>query len=355
MRNIFIHIHIPKCGGTTVRDFLKRNFKSDLGTTTGILNDYQYNSKQVQRILELHPNLRCLTGHKLSMDLPKSSKLMNINTFSIIRDPVDRFLSHYFFHRNHTTFVPEAKDMDLDEYTDWALKKENQLMYINGQTRFLNGGKLNEIERAVSNSELQLFPLDKLDDALFTLTCDYPETFTEKSFITKNISIKDKVIPQDYRDLVEPYVQDDLRLCEIALNTPLKSIPESNKLSDINNNLSKKDWPACYLKLKWSSLKKLDKVYLFGAGKHTKWLLHIIDKLTGPKILAIIDEIPQSNVIDGIQVIQPNKVSFDETNVIIPSTDCNFHQFKNKIKSFYSNELQIINLYENAPIGPYPK
>ena len=222
MRRIFVHLHIPKCGGSTVADFLLRNFGPDLGNTNSILNDYQYDNAQVAKILDHFPNLRCLTGHKLSLDLPFARQDLDIQAFTWIRDPIDRFISHYFFHRNHTKLVPEATTMNLLEYAEWALKFQNQKMYINGQTRFLSGGSLETIRSKVKDGKLLLFPLSKLKGSLYTLSNRFSESFSDISIKNKNISKKDQALPADFRKLVLPYVEEDMSLLELPTQTPLK-------------------------------------------------------------------------------------------------------------------------------------
>jgi len=223
MRQIFIHLHIPKCGGSTVVDLLSRNFGPDLGYTNSILNDYQYDADQVARIIDHFPHLKCLTGHKLSLNLPFYRKDLDIQAFTWIRDPVDRFVSHYFYHRNHTTFVPEAKTMDLLEYTEWALKYENQKMYINGQTRFLSGGSVETIRSMVKDGNLLLFPLSKLQESFYTLAHKFPKTFVDLRIKSKNVSKKDQVLLDNFRDLILPYVEEDMYLLELSRQTTLEN------------------------------------------------------------------------------------------------------------------------------------
>ena len=222
MRQVFVHLHIPKCGGTAVVEVLSRNFRGALGNTNGILNDYQYDADQVARIIQHYPHLRCLTGHKLSLDLPFDREGLDIQAFTFIRDPVDRFVSHYFYHRNHTNFVPEAKSMDLLEYTDWALRQGNQKMYIDGQTRFLSGGSLDKIRSAVTSGKLLLFPLAKIQESFHTLAHKFPDAFTDVTTAQENVSRKDQALPAGFRERVLPYVQDDLLLLELAGRTRLE-------------------------------------------------------------------------------------------------------------------------------------
>ena len=193
-----------------------------MGSTNSILNDYQYDKDQIARIIDQYPHVRCLTGHKISLDLPFNRDHLKIQAFTWVRDPIDRFVSHYFFHRNHTTMVPQAKAMDLNEYTEWALKEQNQPMYINGQTKFLSGGDLEKIQRVVARGQLLIFPLKKLQESFFVLGHMFPDVFKDLKVRTKNVSEKDQVIPENFKERILPYVADDIQLLELAKKTPLK-------------------------------------------------------------------------------------------------------------------------------------
>ena len=52
MRDIWIHIHIPKCGGISIADLLMKKFESGFISTNSILNDYQYDKTQILKIIK---------------------------------------------------------------------------------------------------------------------------------------------------------------------------------------------------------------------------------------------------------------------------------------------------------------
>ena len=112
--------------------------------------------------------------------------------------------------------------MNLLEYTEWALKYENQRMYINGQTRFLSGGSMKVIRSMVNEEKLLLFPLSKLQKSFYTLAHRYPDTFTESIRKNRNVSKKYQAVPSGFREMVLPYVEEDMCLLELSKQTKLK-------------------------------------------------------------------------------------------------------------------------------------
>ncbi|MEZ5003153.1 MAG: sulfotransferase family 2 domain-containing protein [Chitinophagales bacterium] len=237
MRTVYIHLHIPKCGGSTVLDLLKRNFRQSLMTTNSILNNYHYSANQISQIIDNYPRLRCLTGHKISLDLPFEREDLQLICFTWIRNPIDRFISHYFYHRNHTENVPQAKSMDLKEYIQWALVDGNQKAYINGQVNLLTKGGLEHIKSLVQNGNLHVFPLDSMQESMYFLSALYPNDFKEIDVVIKNVSEKYEFDYDEIYDLVLPFVQDDMYLLELAnktLNNVVK--PVTNQLESTSKS-----------------------------------------------------------------------------------------------------------------------
>ncbi len=232
-RRVFVHLHIPKCGGSSVKSILELNFGPSLYDTNGVLNDYQYSSEQVCKIIYHHPNLRCLTGHKLSIALPFGHEDLDIRAFAWIRDPVDRFVSHYFYHRNHTNLVPEAKRLNIQDYVEWALVDGHQKMYVNGQTRFLAGSvddeALEKIATLTRDGALLLFPLSAFRESLRRLASDFPSDFRYTRAATRNRSRKDQVVSPELRKLIGEYVGKDQGLLELAKRTHLGAREESDR------------------------------------------------------------------------------------------------------------------------------
>ena len=217
-RKIFIHLHIPKCGGTSILKYLRNCFGSCLSITNNSTGtDFQYSSDHVQKILQSNAKLRCLSGHSLSLDLPFYDDNFNTTAITWIRNPIDRFISHYFYHRNHTNLVPQAKKLDMDNYITWALDEGQVQSYINGQCRFLSRDRdIDKIVQACKNKNLFLFPLDNTDTSFNILNTLWSDTFKKIKPQHINVSKKDQSVTQEQRERIQQHVKKDEKLLEIA-------------------------------------------------------------------------------------------------------------------------------------------
>ena len=101
----FIFYHIEKCGGTSMRrtlyDYFMYLYKTNQIFDPELSNDYniQFNKKNIEIIKKDnhfdYNNLKVIVGHTRVYDLPS----LFINTplkITILRDPVDRIISHYY-------------------------------------------------------------------------------------------------------------------------------------------------------------------------------------------------------------------------------------------------------------------
>ena len=119
---------------------------------------------------------------------------------------------------------------------------------------------------------------------------------------------------------------------------------------------------SAYVRAKWNFYALANKngtplrIAIFGAGKHTEWLLNTVyDEKYQPTITAIIDERPIGRTISGAQVITPCSFNTTGSDAILVSTDTYVKKMTQRCKELFGNEIPIINLYDGLPPGPYPK
>ncbi|WP_194287338.1 sulfotransferase family 2 domain-containing protein [Gracilibacillus oryzae] len=124
-------LHIPKCGGKTL-----------------------------WKILQSQPQT-FLVWHNRMFEVPKQP----ITFFTMLRDPVDRVISTYYYIRRYEADPLHSivKNMELDEFVSYMYKERYNPLYkksinihyrtVNLATRYLTGGKPNKRKKALKNLE----------------------------------------------------------------------------------------------------------------------------------------------------------------------------------------------------------
>ena len=116
MNNLLINLHIPKTGGTTLRDIIYRQYPINNIITTPTLNE----SKSIINNLSLNKlkQLDIIQGH-LQYGIHENLN-RNIKYITIIRDPVKRVLSTYYYilnqENNPHNLSTDNKQMTIYDY-----------------------------------------------------------------------------------------------------------------------------------------------------------------------------------------------------------------------------------------------
>ncbi len=222
-RDFYVFIHIPKCGGSTFNTILRNLFGVGYAAEYGILNNYQYNASQVKQIIDWYPDLKCLASHRLSLDLPFDHKDTSVTAITFVRDPIERFVSHYFYHRYNTEIFPQTKTLDIDAYTQYLLRSPQEGMHIRSQTGFLSGSAdqrgIDLIRERVQSKQVLCFPLSRFDEACVTLERMFPGDFFNCAYAHReNVSTKDQEVTDGTltRILKLDFVEVDLQLVDLA-------------------------------------------------------------------------------------------------------------------------------------------
>ena len=87
--------HIEKCAGTSWIYSLRRNFQVDHFDV--IPNDKKsmiLSRKDLNEIRILNPNIKSISGHSIKV-YSQISQVPNIYYYTILRNPIDRYLSDY--------------------------------------------------------------------------------------------------------------------------------------------------------------------------------------------------------------------------------------------------------------------
>ena len=75
--------------------------------------------------------MTCLADHKASTNLPYLMQNTDVYGITTFRNPIERFLSGYFYNRNSSyNYVPQSKLMNLDEYIEYrSINKQDFFFY----------------------------------------------------------------------------------------------------------------------------------------------------------------------------------------------------------------------------------
>ncbi|SEQ18305.1 sulfotransferase family 2 domain-containing protein [Neolewinella agarilytica] len=124
--------HLPKCAGTTINSYLKKFYPYRL------TYHIKSNKKEdyVQNFLNLdsskQKSYKFIYGHRANQLIPFTDE--NKIVVTVMREPVDRIVSHYYYvkrnskHQFHQEIM--GKDVSLEEYCSTNLGKELNNWYV---------------------------------------------------------------------------------------------------------------------------------------------------------------------------------------------------------------------------------
>jgi len=220
LRHCWLHVHVPKAGGSTLRQLMNRNFGEGYYNSKSLLETKQYDKHDVGEIVRCHPWVKCMSDHKLSLDLPYENEHAQVFALSYVRDPVERFISRYFFHRHFEEVNCLAQRMSFREFASAELIDQMVHPQTNSQIYFLNGGKsfddLTIIKKALDSGQAFLFPIERFDESCICLERLFPTFFTDMSYVRANVSKKDAEISEEDRQLVYRYLKLDDPIIALA-------------------------------------------------------------------------------------------------------------------------------------------
>jgi Sulfotransferase family len=231
-RQFFAYVHVPKTAGTSFIKALGRNFPRDQFIYEPwylqIAED-RLDARRFDLLLKLHPTLRAYCSHKISLNLPFDVSDRNIVAIAHVRDPIERFVSSYFFERTEPfEFIPAVKTTTLSQFIDLVASGNlkfpvesvrattlcSQALYLTGLT---DQPAMQRIESLLEAKRLILIPTDRFDDGCLLLERLFPNDFKDCSLATRyNVSQRNEAVTQADRDKLKRLVAGDLALCELA-------------------------------------------------------------------------------------------------------------------------------------------
>ncbi len=97
------------------------------------------------------------------------------------------------------------------------------------------------------------------------------------------------------------------------------------------------------------------RICLFGAGRHTRWLLEVIADLPYPVIDCIADDRPVIETMAGYPVRHPSEIPAESIDLVLISSDSFEAQLAARARAVWGDAVEIVRLYQDLPEGPYDK
>lgn len=250
-RSVVFHVHVRKCGGSTFyQQILQRNFGRGFYRDASLIDDI-YGIDQVNQILSHCPWLTAYSSHKITLDLPYDDPHVRIVAAAFVRDPVDRFLSQYFYLKHHPKgWDAAAQRFDLPAYIDHIeqrpdlqrLRQASQLQHLTGERGSVG---LERLESYLPQRHLHLIPVSQFDAGCVFLERMYPALMKDCSYAaTSNRSIMDEVPSEDDRARIERLIDAaDHQLLAIA-NRRFQESLESHGLDSATMQTTLQDFKA---------------------------------------------------------------------------------------------------------------
>ena len=249
-KDLFIHLHIPKTGGTTLRDIIQRQYRAEKILMIPKLKESENIIKEISA--SNINQLKLIQGHLkygIHNHFHRRAKY-----FAIIRDPINRVLSTYYYVLSQKN-NPQNLSTSNNQMTiyDFVQSGVNPFL-INGQTQLISG-KTGDIDNPIIESE-ELFSLAKENIENDFLFLGITEMFDETILILKNMlgwhmpyySIANRTKKKPNYDAVNPTIisfikehnQLDIKLYNITKTSLLNRIAEENDLFQDRINKFKK-------------------------------------------------------------------------------------------------------------------
>jgi len=210
-KTIYAHVHIPKTAGTTLIHLLRRNFFSrcmDVRPFSTSANGI-FGPDDLKISRRINPALQCITGHSVRAYADLESCIPDIRYFTILRDPVKRFISAYLY----LTDVMK-QDLTFEKH----LKSEGKR---NLQTRWIAGvADINAAKSLLDEKFFLVGRTDKLNEFILLLADQLKEREFDPVYRSKNLAENrggDKVshartLEEQYGDVIRENNSMDVEL-----------------------------------------------------------------------------------------------------------------------------------------------
>jgi hypothetical protein len=95
---------------------------------------------------------------------------------------------------------------------------------------------------------------------------------------------------------------------------------------------------------------------LYGAGKHTEWLMNNVLEGTGHYPSVIFDDFPAEKNFFAVPLDRPENITKHNIGIIVISNDYSHYQMYFKLKKLLkASDIEIVDPYQELPGVPFEK
>ena len=258
--NIF-YLHIPKCGGTSLNNALQKcYFNWSLSDTNNIVNldapasweaieksknlglkpdtvdDYQV-MKFREELLLYHMSqrhIRFISGHFPFSSQAHDSFSSQYAFITILRNPVDRWISSYFYNRNRQNYQYRKIEMSIEEYleSDYGCSQGYEyakfLAGVEEEGKYMTTQSINRAKENIHKFRLIGF----LED-MKTFSIEFENIFGRKlniGFLNQKSTSENsdlQIVLEKFQDKIKNICQPDIEIYEYAVNNFKKVIKKN--------------------------------------------------------------------------------------------------------------------------------
>lgn len=135
---VILHIHVPKCGGTAFRNFLKDHYGSAHHSLYPSAKGFIYTEKELVRSLA-DRNIRSISTH-LVRTFPERLAERDLLYITFLRNPIDQFISYITYVKKNfqdlrhdqplmACFPPDVTSLSIREIAHWILTRDVEVNF----------------------------------------------------------------------------------------------------------------------------------------------------------------------------------------------------------------------------------
>jgi len=226
---VLIFLHIPKCGGNTFHQILKRQYGDRNTFSIRVMGDGKVNTEEFKRLSkEEKSKLNLVKGH---MDYGLHSHFnRTVEYITFLRNPIDRVISEYRYiksKKHHSLHDYAMKHSLLSYVKNYDISHNIQIKYISG----IRGNEESMLNTAIENLNTH-FPvvglLEYYDESLVMMRqyFKWQIPFYKRQNVT-NSKGKNEV-SLDEREIIAKYNKGDIKLYNMCKERFEQSIAEKN-------------------------------------------------------------------------------------------------------------------------------